>query len=81
MEDMTWTQPRSPTFLERMRLTYTLFSMRLPAPVVWLTILWSIGATVSFNLTDPRRASLLIESANGRKSVDVTVSIKRMPIL
>lgn len=76
MDDMTWTPPRLLTFYARMRLTYLLFWLRLPMPVVWLTALWSSGATVSFLLIDRQRASLNIESGNGLKTVDVTVAKK-----
>lgn len=73
-EDTTWTQPKLLTFFARMNLTWTLFYVRCPMPVVWLTIAWSSGATASFNLTDPKTALLRIVSGNGRKEMEVTVS-------
>lgn len=72
-DGLTWTRPRSLTFCERMKLTWTLCLLRLPMPSVWLTILWSIGARVSFHLTDPKTVSLRIVSANGSKELEVTV--------
>lgn len=72
--DMMWTQPRSLTFSERKKLTWALFSLRLPRPVAWLTLLWSAGTIVSSLQTDQPFASLRIESENGRKSVMVTVT-------
>ena len=71
-----WTPPRSLTFCERMKLTYTLFLLRLPMPGVWLMALWSSGATVSFNQTNQLPASLLIESGNATVEVTVT-TLKR----
>lgn len=71
---MTSTQPKSPTFFGPINLTWTLFWVRCPMPVAWLTLVWSIGATVSFNLTDPTRALLRIVSGNGRKEIQITVS-------
>lgn len=72
-DDMTWTPPRSPTFSERLRMTYALCSMGWPLLGVSLPVLWSSGATVSFLRTDQPRASLRIESGNGRTLVEVTI--------
>lgn len=77
-DDMTWTPPRSLTFFERIRLTWALFSVVLAMPVVWLTVVWSSGAIVSFHLTDPKSASLRIVSGNGLKELAVTVRSKRV---
>jgi len=66
------TQPRRPTFSERMRLTYALFLMRLPLCSGWLGILWSSGAIASFSPIDRLPAKLLIE--NDRKSIEITIS-------
>ncbi len=63
---------RSPTFSERMRLTWLLFSKGLPLPTVWLTALWSSGATVNISLTSPQSAKLVIENGNKGKTVTVT---------
>lgn len=71
-------QPRSLTFCERMRLTYALFLARLPMPTVWLPVVWSSGAIASISLIAPKSARLDIESADGQKTVSVTVSIKRV---
>jgi hypothetical protein len=78
MDDTIWTPPKSPTFFARINLTWTLFWVRCPMPAAWLTLVWSSGATVSFNLTDPTRASLRIVSASGAKELEVTVSKQRV---
>jgi hypothetical protein len=80
-DGMTWTQPRSLTFFERIRLTWTLFWIRLPLPVDWLRAVWSSGATASFNLTVPKSASLHIVSGNGKREISVTVSARRVTTL
>jgi hypothetical protein len=66
--------PRSPTFSERLRMTYALWSMRLPMPSVWIPIVWSIGATASLSPTGPQSAKLTIETANADRCVTVTIS-------
>ena len=71
-------QPRSPTFCERMRLTYTLFLMGLPLPSAWLRAVWSIGARVSFSPIDQLPARLHIESGDGQIEVMVTISKRHM---
>lgn len=71
-------QPRLLTFCERMRSTYSLFLMRLPMPGVWLPIVWSSGATVSISLTNPQSAKLVIESGDGHKTLEVTISKHRV---
>lgn len=70
--------PRSLTFFERMRLTYALFSMGLPMPVEWLTIVWSIGARVSSSPIDQRSVKLSIETKSGYRYVTVTISKRQV---
>lgn len=74
-----WTRPRSPTFCERMRLTYALFYLRLPMPTAWLMALWSIGTSVSFSPINQLPAKLHIVSGNGRREVTVTIDKVTVP--
>lgn len=78
LDVMNLMPPRSPTFFERMRWTYGLLRMGLPMPATWLPIVWSSGATASISPIHPKSARLDIESANGDKTLSVTVSIKRV---
>jgi hypothetical protein len=73
MDDTTWTLPRSPTFSERLRLTWMLFSLRLPMLAGWMGLLWSTGATVSLHRTGQLPVSLRIANASGRKTAEITI--------
>lgn len=78
MDVSTWTQPKSLTFCERMRLTYVLYLLDWRLLAVSLPVLWSTGATASFSPTARPPGKLLIVSGNGQKELTVTVRKQRV---
>lgn len=75
---MTLTPPRRLTFSERMKLTFMLWRLRLPAPAAWLRAVWSSGATVSLSPIDRLPVKAIIESGNGNVTVEVNIKKKRL---
>ena len=78
MDAFSSTVPRLLTFFERMRLTYRLLSMGLPAPGVWIPVLWSTGAVVSSSRIDRQSVKLVFESEKKQASVEVTIAKRRL---
>ena len=71
---MTWTQPRSLTFSERMKWTSVLFLTLWVPWGGWLAVLWSSGVTVSSSVIVPERhGKLLFVSGNGQKAMSVEI--------
>lgn len=78
MDAFSSTAPRPLIFSDRMRLTYRLLSMGLPAPGVWMPVLWSTGAVVSSSRIDQQSVRLVFESEKRQASVEVTVTKRRL---
>lgn len=80
LADMISTRPKPLTFCARIWLTYLLLWTRLPAPVVWLKIVWSIGATGSLSLIGQLPVKLHIVSGNGEDDITLTVRKTRVTV-
>jgi hypothetical protein len=73
LADLTWTGQRLLTFSERIRLTWTLFSLGLPARGMWMRIVWRNGALASSYLIDQDCVRLRIESEKRQEYLDVDI--------
>jgi hypothetical protein len=77
LEDMTWTQPKPLTFSAQMKLTWWAFCGSLKSLGALLRVVWSSGATVSFNQIAAPTGLHVIAQRNGKITsvmIEVTAS-------
>jgi hypothetical protein len=77
LEDMTWTQPKQLTFSGQMKMTWWALCGSFRSLAVLLKVVWSSGATVSFNQTGAPNGLHVIAQRNGKiTSVMVEVTAR-----
>lgn len=81
VDDTTWTPPKSLTFSERMKLTYVVCLPPWKQAAASLRVVWSSGATASFNrTTQPNVRSVTVTGKKGTMTAAADVTHNRWDV-